>query len=342
MPTPGPGNGAGALAGILEANGGPVTDQERADQGALPAAANGKPKDFVPWRAASTPTQKSVEKWREGTYGPGVRTYPRMGADERAALEAPDPRLATEAEKAAGMFDPGTGFGLNDMEKRQAAYDKQRGQALPILKDPAEVANAILSMTPEELKVITDKMVDRGMIDENFNMTDVKNAWTTLVGDAIDWHRANPDQMMTPVDMIDLMHGDGATGEGKGPSSVDVISKTRTISTNDQARSMLRQMMAANLGRRPTQLEVDDFQASLNEAQRNNPQVNTTTHQLNAAGNQTGSSTVITGGMDQGDADDFAYEATVDTDPDSEYGKYQQATTYYNSFLNAIRGPGGS
>lgn len=300
----------------------------------VPTGADGKPVEYVPWYGMNRPTGKDIKDDQRDRSPAAADAYAAELNKAGQGVRGPDPRLATLEEKQAGMWDPETGFSLVDRSKEYADWQKKEarvGAKGQILREAQEVNRAILQMTPAERKVIADKMVAAGMIDEQYDMSDVEKAWTTLVGDAIDWHAANPNDLLTPVDMIDLKHGDG-TGGMKKP--VDVISKSTSISTNDQARNMLRQMMAQQLGRRPTQVEIDDFQGSLNEAQRNNPTVTTRTQQANGD-----SSSTTTGGMDESE---FAYDAVVSDDPDSEYGKYTQATQYYNAFLSAIRGPGGT
>lgn len=168
----------------------------------------------------------------------------------------------------------------------------------------------------------------------------------------------------------------------------------RKISTNEDARGLLRAMMTRELGRRPTASEVDKFQGALNAAQRNNPFVSdsyTTGSEYSTGGStgwstgssmdsSTGSSmdssrgksnntssnsssnsnsnsnsksnsvtnswgntssnsntdTTETGGVDP---QLFAEDYVINNDPNSEYGKYQAATTYANALFAAIRSP---
>lgn len=74
------------------------------------------------------------------------------------------------------------------------------------------------------------------------------------------------------------------------------VNRLTKITTNEDARGLLSDMMTRELGRRPRANEVDRFQAALNEAQRNNPFVTT----RNATGYTQGSSINYTQGTSQG------------------------------------------
>lgn len=163
-------------------------------------------------------------------------------------------------------------------------------------------------------------------------------------------------------------YGGGGGGQGGGgggqsapqftssSSSTSDYSITRfaKITTNDDARGLLNDMMSRELGRRAVASEVDRFQAALNLAQMNNPLVTSryTTGTSNsngmsqASGNSSNSSSSSSGnsysnGGEQGGVNQgqFAQDYVIDTDPQSEYGKYQAATTYANALFQAIRSP---
>lgn len=217
----------------------------------------------------------------------------------------------------------------------------KQGDPSEILRPVQEVKYAVNNFNPDQKAELAKRLQQVGQLDDVFNMGQLQQAWDDLVTLAVREHAANPNNMLTPMDMIDLYYGHGGTtGIGSkgmpGTHPTQVIDKTRNISSNGEARGMLQKMMATQLGRRPTGREVDDFQAALNSAQQKNPQVTTTDRSYNASGTNTGNSSTTTGGVD---TTDFTDAYVTNKDPDSEFGKYQMATNYYNAFLNAIQGP---
>lgn len=199
----------------------------------------------------------------------------------------------------------------------------------------------LIGSNPDKLKEIAAEMQEVGLLDEVYSIGDMEKVWGELNQQAAQWHAARPLDMYTAMDMLDLYHGKKGTTDigsaGKpGAKVIDVVSRSAVISTNDQARGMLRKMMAQELGRRPTPSEVDEFQAALNKAQRANPEVTTRKTSLRADGTEKSINATTTPGLDE---EEFTFDQVVTDDPDTEYGRYQMATTYFNALRAALDGP---
>jgi uncharacterized protein YifE (UPF0438 family) len=307
-------------------------------------AAGGKAPLMVPWLSTEYERGADIKSRQQ-------RTEQNKRDWERArALEIPDAAGANyqNPEAAPPSADPN----LIGPPARAAAEDPtnpyyQNPEGAPptdevTTRDRDSLLREPWNWDPETYADITRQMGNVGLIDaENFKMVDVLAAWEKMVNLAAERHLERPDEMLTPMDMLDIGWGNGQGSEGSEVKRdpVTVVNKSVTISTNEQARGLLRSMLAEKLGRKPTVLEIDDFQAALNEAQKANPRSTSTTSSFNASGRETSQVSTVSGGMDEGE---FAEDYTDFRDPDSEYGRYQAATTYYNALRAAIVGPGGA
>lgn len=196
----------------------------------------------------------------------------------------------------------------------------------------------------ERKRELARKLVEAGMIPEDFEEADIEAAWKKLVQRAATYRQANPNSVLTPDDVLDLkLKGAGhlgstADGGPKQPSLAEVVTRTRQLSSNTEARKLLQDMMFAGLGRRPSEAELDDFQAALNEAQTKAPVVSTARTKLSAAGEERSRTVTTTGGLDAGQFSED-YVRGQNPDLDSEYGAYQAATTYMNALFQAAQSP---
>lgn len=191
----------------------------------------------------------------------------------------------------------------------------------------AEAKMDALRMDDGKIAEIAEQMIEAGLLAEDYDRQMFNTAWSRLVDLAADWHEANPGTYLSPQDMIEIYGGQRG---GAAPLSTDTTSSV-TLSDSTQAWGLLRQMIRSELGRNPTDAEVDDFQAALNDAQTKAPVVTTTKTRTDAAGNRVTNATK-TGGMD----DQGYTEKYVHDEMDDEYKSYQAATTYFNAFTDAI------
>lgn len=337
--SPSPGSPA---SDALDAQLTPTEQAQAAAEGAAAGGAGGAKKEalMVPWFSAAHPTRKAIDK---------ARTRKFTNDTQASAWEAELRRHGFAGEPSPAPPHPDTlmltGKAMDDAREAYRRWEaEQSGQANlgpigSLLKDAEDVQLEVLRMSDKERADLGARLVAVGMLEEGYNKLDLKKAWAQLVGDAVDENLANPQAMLTPYDMIDnYKAADGSdTGPGGTPKLSNAITRDVQLTTNADARKLLRSMMSAGLGRMPTSVEVDRFQARLNAAQSANPTVTTRTGADD--GTTSTVSNIQTGGIDpQG----FAQDEVISTDPESEYGRYQQATTYTNALLAAIRGPGGA
>lgn len=247
----------------------------------------------------------------------------RLAGDDEYALSGQD---FAAAQRAIGSDAPGAQESRDSMERDTTKTAEELKREARRMEDP-------------EIERIAAKMIDLGLIPEDYDRGAFEKAWADLVDKAADWHEANPGSYLTPEDMLDVYYGQRGTagigstrkpGEPGGPSVTDVTSGVE-ISDSTQAWGMLRQMMRSQLGRNPSDAEVDSFQAALNDAQTRAPTITTRKTKTDLSGNQTVNSTK-TGGMD---AQSYT-EQYVEDEMDGEFAAYQAASTYFNAFTEAI------
>lgn len=328
------GAGAAALGNML---GDSLTPEEKARLTA--GTGSGAAITYVPWWGVGLGRAKDLlEHQGSGDEGRSHWNDVLAGAqNQKVTTAARNPAGGGLSERTAVGVDPNASADPSPGQiEQQARRDAGRGE---IMKDASQVVLDVYNWTDEEAAAVGKQMVAVGLIPEIYDRKDLLKAWGTLVGDAIDYNAAKPGSLFTPLDMLDINYGAGPGSKGKkGPSVETTINRSLAISTNDDARSLLGNMMAKELGRRPSNIEVDKFQATLNAAQRANPRTTTTVStpgSLSKSGNNESYSTT-TGGIDD---QAVAEKAVISDDPDSEYGKYQAATTYANALFQAIRTP---
>jgi hypothetical protein len=95
--------------------------------------------------------------------------------------------------------------------------------------------------------------------------------------------------------------GGGGGGGGRKALSTKDITKVFDLTSLDQGAATLRQVLAQQLGRQPTDAEIKNYVAQLNAKERANPDIITTIAKSNAAGTVTTSSQVKEGKKPEAD-----------------------------------------
>lgn len=122
------------------------------------------------------------------------------------------------------------------------------------------------------------------------------------------------------------------------PPKTTTATQTQTnLSTQLDAKAMLYQASKTLLGRAPTDTEASNFFANLNQAERANPQVTTTTSTTAPTGELISQEQVSQGGM-SADAKQMLVQDEAKKNP--EYGAYQVSTTFLDGLLGAVYGKG--
>lgn len=201
-----------------------------------------------------------------------------------------------------------------------------------------DVKSDIYRMSDDQREALGRRLVASGALEEGYTRLDLEAAWKSLVELAADYHDARPDTDLTPDDMISL-YGDEGGGFGANKAGVrTMVERGVDLTSAVDARALLERVLYEHLGRRPTGKEADDFQSSLNDAQRKNPVVSSTTTTTNAKGEVTDRSGTSSGGFQPGNYAD-RYARTGENE--EEFKHYQAATTYTNALMDAIKGPMG-
>ena len=125
-----------------------------------------------------------------------------------------------------------------------------------------------------------------------------------------------------------LPDGVGGSGGGGGSQAFTNVQTSIDLTNEGQARRIVNNALTGALGREASSAETRAFMKALNMNERENPTV-TTTKGVASAGGTTSSST-SEGGFDSLDfADRFAKSQ-------EGYAEYQAATTYLDSFIDAL------
>lgn len=113
-------------------------------------------------------------------------------------------------------------------------------------------------------------------------------------------------------------------GSGGGPSTSTSVNKSVRVTSRPTAQALLKQTLAAELGREPTNKEVTRFLNSLNKRERANPTVTTTTSRSDGRGNSSSSSTTKDSSVDPGSE----AEAFAETVNPTEAHRFQSGELY--------------
>ena len=126
----------------------------------------------------------------------------------------------------------------------------------------------------------------------------------------------------------DSLKGGGGGGGGGGPRAFTNIDTRVDLTNKGEARRIVNNALTGALGREATGAETRAFMKALNMNEEANPVVTTSKGVTSASG--TTSTTTSEGGFDSADfADRYAKSQ-------EGYAEYQTATTYLDSFINAL------
>lgn len=130
---------------------------------------------------------------------------------------------------------------------------------------------------------------------------------------------------------------DAATGtpvKYVGPTSKTTTNTTVNEMSREDALALTKNAMAQMLGRGPTSQEVMQYMNILNGQARANPQVTTTTQQIDPeTGEVTNTSSVSKGGISSAGLQAAAEEKMKGT---AEHKEYAATTTYYDAFMQLL------
>lgn len=131
---------------------------------------------------------------------------------------------------------------------------------------------------------------------------------------------------------------DASTGERVkyiGPKSKTTKESRINLSSPEEVRALTTSMLSELLGRAPTAEEMSKYKASINDYERANPQMATTTVTLDDMGEQVSSSTITQGGASQAALQEIVSGGAK---KGPEYGKYQGGARYFNLLERLVGG----
>lgn len=184
----------------------------------------------------------------------------------------------------------------------------------------------------KDLRKFADLLYKKGVIKTpmaglNMNPDDpasIPSVWAGLVKTADRLNRGG--RRVTPWEILATYWETG----GQGWTSQTQVHKHAAISTPEAADALVNQSLQGLLGRDATDGEKRQFIASLQAAQRGNPDVDTVTTQLGG-----GTNTVSTGGLDEAPwADEYLKKKYK-----KDIAVHQAGTTYFNYLSQALAGP---
>jgi hypothetical protein len=124
----------------------------------------------------------------------------------------------------------------------------------------------------------------------------------------------------------------GGGGGGGGSSTSTSITKSYNITSRPTAQSLLKQVLAQELGREPTSAEVSRFVKALNKEERANPSINRSTTTSTAKGSST-TSTSTPSKVDPGaEAEEFGETVSP------QERRMFQSSNYYDVIASMVGG----
>jgi hypothetical protein len=257
-----------------------------------------------------------------------------------------------------GTYVPGIGYGTFGSTPGQGYQSYDQAIMAPLDWSDSQVS----------------QFVNTGIInkvpgfDVGMGMPQIQAAWQQMVDSSVAFNQYTKmgEKPWSPWDVLNSWQDnkgkfgtqkqgdweyDVATGERiryLGKKSKTSTDKKVDLTSAADVKAIATQALREMLGRAPTAKEMAQFKASINAEERANPTISTTTatlsdDEINAAiaGNRDVDwSTATTDTQTSGGVSDAARAALI-SDPTmqtKEYGKYQSATTYWDSMMQMLAG----
>lgn len=271
--------------------------------------------------------------WIGGGRNPASR---RKGAE--GSIHDINDRLAQKLSGTRAQANPDDppvwmdGDSLTERERQggispRAAERKQAGRSVPLSTALAEFYN----WSDERRRKWGEHLVSVGRIDEDEvdDFEVLRDEWEVAVDEARKFAAAG--KQISPWKAAKLLGANaGATDEEKRfTGRKSFTRKDVNLTSPEDAKGIVRAVLRDQIGRAPTDEEMRAFVNVLNEAERANPQVTTTTSEF-VEGEEVSSSAVTTGGLGADGVNELLMEQARSM-PD--YGAYQAATRLWNALL---------
>ena len=182
----------------------------------------------------------------------------------------------------------------------------------------------------DERSALMKKMWFLGLIKDPSDFDGAYRAWQVAVGHAARF--ADTGKEIDPRDVLDML-GDSKAGAGTKQKAGPITRRQIDLTNPETAKAWITQAFAQSMGRAPEDAEVRALADALNERERANPTVQTTTPtKWDDQGNAIDSTTSTTGGFDSS-----AYlQNQISSDPEAT--AHQAAGELYPALLAALGG----
>lgn len=220
-------------------------------------------------------------------------------------------------------------------ESDKAAAAGRRGVGAPQVQNYNDVVNQFYTWDDATKQKFRSQLALTGMDVQRMNDAQLQKAWAGYVAQSGAYWQNGNGKGLTPWDVMSM---DMANREQQGPtkSTSTSTSTALDISTREDANYIAQQAARSLLGRDPTQQEISKLLGTLNQYERNNPRVTTSTQTSiqQPGGDNTSESSSTTQGGVSAEARNMLAQQQLKQGP--EYGAYQAATTYFNDLMQVL------
>lgn len=202
----------------------------------------------------------------------------------------------------------------------------------PITKTQTEALTDIYGWSDTELSAWGRRLYGDGMIKDPNDWDGMVQAWQYAVQQAAQLYTSG-GKKVTPWAFMDVMEKNkNLSGTRAKPTTTTHTSTSSNVPAKSDAQAAITQLFSEQLGRKPTDGELDKYTSMMMAQYRAHPETSTTVTHTDAKGNSTDNTTSTGAYNPQG-----FLQNSVEGDP--EWGAYQAATTYFNALQGAIGAP---
>lgn len=220
-------------------------------------------------------------------------------------------------------------------ESDKAVARGRAGIGAPDVQAYQDVANQFYTWDDSTKQKFRTELALTGVDVQRMNDAQLQKAWSSYVAQSGAYWQNGNGRSLTPWDVMSM---DRANREQQGPtkSTSTNTSTALDISTREDANYIAQQAARSLLGRDPTQQEITKLLGTLNQYERANPRVTTSTQvsTQQPGGDSTSESSSTAQGGVSAEARNMLAQQQLKQGP--EYGAYQAATTYFNDLMQVL------
>jgi len=277
---------------------------------------------------------------------PSGSTPVPIPTDQKGVIAARDAQAAAKAQAGTQWYDPNNPpiyLGRESPtaplmgrrpealagESDKAAAAARRGVGAPKTQNYEDVVNQFYTWDDATKQKFRAQLALTGVDVQRMNDAQLQKAWSGYVAQSGAYWQNGNGKGLTPWDVMSM---DAMNREKQGPVKTTSTSTALDISTREDSAYIAQQAARSLLGRDPTQQEISKLLGTLNQYERNNPRVTTSTS-TQQPGGDTESSSTTQGGV-SAEARNMLAQQQLKQGP--EYGAYQAATTYFNDLMQVL------